>query len=31
MDDVEKYEKLYSECYVLDKVIWDKYDMKLTN
>lgn len=30
MDDVEKYEKLYSECYVLDKVIWDKYDMKLT-
>ena len=30
MDDVEKYEKLYSECYVLDKVIWDKYDMKQT-
>lgn len=30
MDDVGKYEKLYSECYVLDKVIWDKYDMKLT-
>lgn len=30
MNDVKKYENMYSECYVLDKVIWDKYDMKQT-
>lgn len=30
MNDVKKYENMYSECYVLDKVIWDKYDMKHT-
>ena len=30
MNDVKKYEEMYNECYVLDKVIWDKYDMNQT-
>lgn len=30
MNDIKKYEVMYNECYVLDKVIWDKYDMKQT-
>lgn len=30
MNYVKKYEEMYNECYVLDKVIWDKYDMKQT-
>ena len=28
MNSTKKYEDMYNECYVLDKVIWDKYDMK---
>ena len=30
MNNIKEYESMYSECYVLDKVIWDKYDMKQT-